>query len=237
VLPVAPSDYEKDGKLAARALTSDEIANIQEDFLSAAIRAKKAGFDGIELHGAHGYLIDQFMSTLINKRDDAYGGSFENRARFALEIVHKIKKHTGENFIIGYRMGGNTPNLEEGIRLAKNLEENGVDLLHVSAGIRGGDLPKTPEGFPYNWIVFMGTEVKKHVSIPVVTVNDIRTPERASYLIENNLVDLAAIGRGHLVDASWAEKAENNEEVISCLKCQKCSWFRDGRLCPRNREN
>jgi len=93
-------------------MTLDEIKRVQEAFVKAAIRAKQAGFHGVELHGAHGYLIDQFMSPITNIRTDKYGGTIENRMRFALETIEMIKEEVGKDFIIGYRMGGNEPNLE-----------------------------------------------------------------------------------------------------------------------------
>lgn len=230
-LAIAPSNYDKDGTVA-REMTLDEIKRVQESFLKAAIRAKKAGFHGVELHGAHGYLIDQFMSPITNVRTDKYGGTIENRMRFAVEIIEMIKEEVGKDFIIGYRMGGNEPTLEEGIIIAKTLESKGVDLLHVSAGIQGETIPETPKDFPYNWIVYMGTEIKKQVKIPVIVVNGIKTTSQAAYLVENNLADFVAIGRGHLVDPTWANKAELNKEPSPCLKCPKCLWFKDGRNCP-----
>ncbi|MPM40330.1 NADH oxidase [bioreactor metagenome] len=230
-LPIAPSDYDKDG-IVAREMTMDEIKRVQQSFLKAALRVKKAGFHGIELHGAHGYLIDQFMSPITNKRNDEYGGTIENRMRFALEIVEMIKAEVGEDFILGYRMGGNAPTLTEGIEIAKTLESKGVDLLHVSAGITGENIPEPPKDFPYNWIVYCGTEIKKEVKIPVIVVNGIRTPEQADYIIENKLADFVAVGRGHLVDPNWVRKAESSMTPSPCLKCPKCLWFKNGRHCP-----
>jgi NADPH2 dehydrogenase len=229
---IAPSDYE-DGNSSAVAMSLDQIKEIQLDFIAAARRARLAGFDGVELHGAHGYLIDQFASPLINHRKDIYGGSLQNRMRFAVEIVEGIRKELGEDFIIGYRMGGNEPTLEEGIEIATILENCGVDLLHVSAGISKGEPLKVPEGFKYNWIVYVGTEIKKVVNIPVIVVNGIRTPEQAAYLVASGLADFAAIGRGLLVDSQWAVKAKLQTEVKSCYGCPKCSWFKDGKLCPQ----
>ena len=229
--PIAPSDYNKDGQVA-RAMTADEIKRIQEAFLKAAVRAKKAGFHGIELHGAHGYLIDQFMSPITNHRQDKYGGSIGNRMRFGLEIVAMIKAELGKNFILGYRMGGNEPTLKEGIIIAKSLEDKGVDLLHVSAGIVGDAIPEVPKDFPYNWIVYGGTQIKQAVKIPVIVVNGIRNSSQASFLIENNLADFVAIGKAQLVDANWANKVSTNKVPKPCLNCAKCSWFSDGRKCP-----
>ncbi len=230
-LVIGPSDYDKDG-IHAVSMTLSDIKRIQESFLKAAVRVKKAGFHGIELHGAHGYLIDQFMSPVTNHRTDEYGGNIENRMRFGLEIVEMIKKELGKDFIIGYRMGGNAPNLEEGIIIAKALEAAGIDLLHVSAGIIDEVVPEVPKDFPYNWIVYIGTEIKKVVKIPVIVVNSIRIPQQASFLIENNLADFVAIGRGHLVDPEWSNKAYMNKNPLKCFNCPKCLWFKDSRNCP-----
>lgn len=216
------------------AMTLEKIYTLQQAFIDAAIRAEKAGLDGIELHGAHGYLIDQFMSPITNQRTDLYGGELINRARFAKEIICGIRKATQDSFILGYRMGGNEPGLEEGIQIARLLEAAEVDLLHVSAGIGSNNLPTVPENFPYNWIVYCGTEIKKQVNIPVIVVNDIRTPERAAYLIEQGLADFVAIGRGLLVDPAWAQKAQQREQITSCLNCKKCRWFDDGSKCPQS---
>ena len=222
---VAPSDYVQDG-ISARALALEEIYRLQEEFVMAAMRAKEAGFDGVELHGAHGYLISQFFSPMVNKREDEYGGCLENRARFAAEIIKKIKASAGEGFIVGVRMGCNEPSLEDGIGIAKELQKAGADMLHVSSGIGSDMLPRVPEDFHYNWIVYGGTEIKKNVNIPVIVVNGIRTPERADYLIRNGLADFTAIGRGLLVDAEWANKAAARQEVVECLDCQACKRFR-----------
>jgi len=230
---VAPSNYS-DENLSARELTIDEIHEIQTEFVDAALRAKAAGFDGIELHGCHNYLINQFASPLINKRTDEYGGTLVNRMRFGTEIIEKIKNVVGEHFIIGYRVGGNEPTLENGIEIAKMLEMAGVDILNVSSGISDGNNPHPSMDFQFSWIAYMGTVIKKHVNIPVIAVNGIRNPKQASYLVENNLVDFAAIGRGLLADPEWVNKAKKEYEVNSCMDCTRCSWFTDGTKCPRN---
>jgi 2,4-dienoyl-CoA reductase-like NADH-dependent reductase (Old Yellow Enzyme family) len=230
--PVSASDYIIE-KIRARALTLGEIRQIEHDYIAASMRAEQAGADGIEIHGAHGFLVSQFMSPLTNQRNDEYGGVLENRARFAVEIINEIRNHTNSDFIIGYRMGGNEPALDEGIEIARVLEIAGVDLLHVSAGIQGQFLPRPPAGFPYNWIVYCGTEIKKQVRIPVIVVNGIRTPAPADNLIKNQLADFTAIGKGQLADPWWANHAKEGSEIISCLECPECSWYTDGRKCPR----
>lgn len=229
---LAPSDYVA-GRSNARAMTKEELKSAQDDFLQAAIRAQKAGFDGIELHGAHYYLINQFMSPVVNKRSDEYGGDLEGRSRFALEVIDSIKKVVSKDFIIGYRMGGNEPTLEEGIAVAKTLEQAGVDILNVSSGIKGDKAPVAPDGFPYHWIVYIGTEIKKHVQVPVIVVFGIDTPEKAAHLTENNMTDFVAVGKSQLADHNWTRHAMENAEIITCLKCRSCAWHTDGIICPR----
>lgn len=230
-LRVSSSEY-KDNSTVARELSIAEINEIQDKFAAAAVRAEKAGFDGIELHGAHGYLISQFLSPIINKRNDIYGGCMENRLRFALETVKKVKNTVAKDFIICYRMGCNEPDLSDGYKIAKELEGAGVDLLHISSGIASSNLPQVPEGFNYNWIVYGGTEVKKLVNVPVIVVNEINTPERADYLINNNLADFTAIGKAQLADPHWTKHALEGAPIIKCLECKVCMWDTDGRKCP-----
>jgi 2,4-dienoyl-CoA reductase-like NADH-dependent reductase (Old Yellow Enzyme family) len=230
-IAVSSSDYKENEKIA-RELTIEEIRHIQSKYVEAAVRAQQAGFDGIELHGAHGYLISQFLSPLVNKRTDIYGGEIENRMRFALEILRMIKAAVSENFIIGYRMGGNEPNLNNGIIIAKTLEKAGVDILHISSGIGADEELNIPENFEYNWIVFCGIEVKKNVNIPVIAVNDIRTPERAEYLLRNQLVDFTAIGKPQLADPAWTKHVIEKSGIIECMECKRCMWHSDGRKCP-----
>jgi 2,4-dienoyl-CoA reductase-like NADH-dependent reductase (Old Yellow Enzyme family) len=219
-------------------LTMEEIASVKTSFINAAIRAKSAGYQGIELHGAHGYLLNQFASSMFNRRTDDYGGTHVNNLRLATGIIEGIRKKCGEDFIIGYRMGANSPTLDDGIAIARHLESAGVDILHVSHGGHLQNLPRTPKGFDYNWIVFSGTEVKKQVSIPVIAVNEIKTPERAAWLIENELVDFVALGRPQLADPFWARHVQHNEPVNECLSCRpKCRWYEDSSHCPARRKS
>jgi len=240
---LAPSDFQGVSNLGgmalkARAMTLDEIHQVQSDFVSTALRAQKAGLDGVELHGAHGYLISQFLSPLANRRTDAYGGSLIKRTRFATEIISKIRQTAGPDFIIGCRMGCDEPDLKSSIRIAKRLEQTRIDLLHVSLGMssfvktENYAEPSIPEDFGYNWIVYGGTVIKKNVSVPVIVVNGIRTPRQAGYLIENGLADFAAIGKGLLVNPNWAIQAQKGQEAVTCLDCKRCAFFNPGTQCP-----
>lgn len=215
------------------ALTADEIKGIEQAFIDGAIRAQKAGFDGVELHGAHGYLLNQFATAAINKRNDEYGGSVEGRLRLASDIIKGIRHNCGENFVIGYRMGANSPTLADGIENAVYLEKQGIDILHVSHGGTSGIIPEIPENFPNNWIVYSGTEVKKHVQTPIIVVNEIQTPERASWLLENDHADFVAIGRDMLTDYEWVSKAKANEKIDYCISCKpQCKRFSKPESCP-----
>jgi NADPH2 dehydrogenase len=210
------------------------------------LRAQKAGLDGVELHGAHGYLLTQFFSPVINKRTDAYGGKPANRVRFAGEIIQKIRQSAGNKFIIGCRLGCNEPGLNEGIEIAKELEAAGADVLHVSSGMgtifppdQNASLP-VPADFKFSWLVYGGSEIKKHVKIAVIVVNGIRTPRQANSILEDGLADMAALGKGLLVDLEWANKARLEKKVAACLGCKICGFFKrgaePGEHCPRTKE-
>lgn len=214
-------------------LTVEQTHTIRDNFIAAAKRAEKAGFDGVELHGAHGYLLNQFASSAINHRTDEYGGNRDNRLRLAREIIEGIKISTDKNFILDYRLGACSPTLSDGIEIAQMLEKFGVDIIHASHGGEKGINADVPRGFGFNSIIYMGTEIKKHVKIPVIVVNQVKTPERASKLIETGLADFAAIGRDMLTDSQWANKAKSNGPVIACIDCQpRCKRFSKPESCP-----
>jgi NADPH2 dehydrogenase len=241
---VAPSDFQgmtRSGQsIKARALTLSEIKQLQNEFVIAATRAKKAGLDGVELHAAHGYLISQFFSPLVNKRDDSYGGSLVNRTRFAVEIIEKIRQATGPDFIISCRIGCDEPDTETSIQIAGELEKAGVDLLHISTGvtsyIEGPTVEVTvPQYFHYNSIVWRGSQIKEKVKVPVILVNGIKSPLDADYLVKNNYADFVAIGRGLLVDAEWVNKGQKYMQVIPCLRCKSCRYHSKDSKCPQSR--
>lgn len=226
--PSVHTDIEK-----SHALTVDEINQLRDNFIAASVRAERAGFDGVELHGAHGYLLSQFANSVVNLRTDEYGGSPERNLKFSIEIIRGIKKATNTNFIIGYRMSGNSPTLADGIEVAKILEKENIDLLHVSHGGEKGIIPEVPADFAYNGIVYNGVQVKKHINTPVIVVNEIHTPKRASWLLENGHADFVAIGRDMLCDYEWANKAKNNEKIDLCISCKpRCKRYVKPESCP-----
>ena len=197
-------------------VSEDILDDILEKFILAFERAKKAGFDGIEIHGAHTYLLCQLNSRMWNTRNDKYGGNFEKRMYFNKTLIERTKHLFDDNFILGYRMGGNEPTIEDGIEIAKYLEKIGVDILHVSSGAPDPSFKQEvkidnfPNEFLFDWVIYMGTVIKKYVNIPVIGVRKIKTEEEASYLIENNFLDCVAVGRAMIFQPHWMVKAREN---------------------------
>ena len=210
-----------------RALTIDEIKELISCFGDSARRCQEAGFDLVELHGAHGYLINQFLAPNCNIRTDEYGGSFENRTRFLFEIIADIQKKTGKAFPIGIRMNGNDYiengwQLKDAARIAPQLEKAGVVYLHVSGGVYGSTELTIPSMYtPHGCFVHLAQEVKKHVSIPVITVGRIKDPEDADRIIKEGKADMVALGRSVLADPYYPEKARkgNFSQIRPCIGC------------------
>ena len=166
-------------------ISEDVLDNILDLFVAAFNRAKLCGFDGIEIHGAHGYLISQLANSEQNKRNDKYGGQTHyERLFFARELIKRTRSLFDDDFILAYRMGGNEPLLQDGIEIAKILEKEGVDILDVSTGIALENIKKAekvevPDNFHLNWVIYLAYEIKKHVNIPVICVNKIKTEKTA----------------------------------------------------------
>lgn len=210
-----------------RALETDEIKELVQCFGNSARRCMEAGFDFIEIHAAHGYLINQFMSSNSNIREDQYGGSFENRIRFLLEIIDDIKDKAGKNFPVGIKINGNDYikdgwQIEDAKRLAPLLEEKGVAFLNVSAGVYGSTELTIPSMYvKYGCFVHLAEEVKKVVSIPVITVGRIKDPILADTILKENRADIVSMGRALLADPYLPQKAKQEKfsEIRPCMGC------------------
>jgi len=193
----------------ARKLTKSEIESQVEEFAVATERAIKAGFDGVELHGAHGFLFNQFLSPLLNKRKDQYGGSLENRIRFPLMTVEKVRESLKGRLLL-YRLGAddlhpNGTRIEDATTFAMKLEQHGVDIIDVSGGMCGSE-PKQLRKVK-GYFVPQAYEIKKAVTAPVIGVGGITKAEYADKLIRDGKIDLVAVGRALWKDPQWAEKA------------------------------
>ena len=208
--PMCPSDYSyinnKGMKIIGHEMTLADIHSIQSDFIEAGRRAFAAGYDGIELHGCHQYLISQFFNRRVNKRTDEYGLHPE---KFTIEIINGIRKITPENFIVGIRLGCFEPTLEDGINHAKILEQHGIDFLDISYGFQMEHQPYSPDGYPYQDIIYAAKKIKKAVSVPVFAVGGISTPELAESILEETKVDIVDIGRASLTNPNWANDAKS----------------------------
>jgi len=218
----------------SQALTLEQLDMVIEQFVQAAKRCYQAGADGVEIHGAHGYLLNQFTNPLVNQRTDAFGGNIENRTRIIKQIIDQIRLATDEHFIIGIRMGGNDPTIEEGLALARQYESYGVHYLHVSSGMLGTFNTKPPEFNNFSDITWLGAQIKAQVNIPVIVVNTIKTLENGEWLIANNHADMVAYGRNILLNSHWFSDSLEAKDTKHCLHCTRCVWRKQEQLCPAN---
>ncbi|MCL2856426.1 MAG: NADH:flavin oxidoreductase [Oscillospiraceae bacterium] len=213
----------------SRPLGIEEIEIIQEQFVSAAVRAVRAGYDGIELHGTHGYLIGNFLSKSANHRTDAYG---ENPALFAVETLGKIRAAVGSGPIIGIRMGGFEPTLDDGFRNALALADAGYDFLNVSYGESEQIPDQLPESYQFPPPIYAAQRIKKLVKVPVFGVYRITSAQMARDILSETEIDMVNIGRGVLVNPSWANDARSGDNTGICLNCEACQWRIDYTKCP-----
>ena len=213
-----------------RALTTEEVEGLVKKFVVGAVLCQKAGVDGVEIHGAHGYLVSQFLSPHTNKRTDKYGGSFEGRMRFATEIIMGIRAYCGPKFPIGIRINGNDYlddgiTEEDAIAQAKYFEKLGVCYINVSCGTYdSGATIIEPNYFAEGWKKHLAANIKKAVSVPVIAVCNIKHPAAAEQLLEEGFADFVGIARGQLADPEWGLKAQRGEDKLirKCLGCMEC---------------
>jgi 2,4-dienoyl-CoA reductase-like NADH-dependent reductase (Old Yellow Enzyme family) len=209
--PVAPSPIPTDSSsVIPRELERAEIQNLVLLYGEAARRAQKAGFDAVEVHGAHGYLLNQFTSPLSNRRSDEYGGSFEGRIRLPLEAITEVRRRVESDFLILYRLGasdgeGRGVTIEEMQTFAQRLVLAGVNIVDVSGGLIG-DAPEDMTGQGY--FLPLAEKIKQAVEVPVIGVGGIRDPAFADQAIREGRVDLVAVGRALLADPDWALSAK-----------------------------
>lgn len=207
--PLAPSavPHPNGNGEIPQEISAADLAALKEAFAAAARRAKEAGFDMVEIHGAHGYLLNQFFSPLTNRRTDEYGGSFDRRLRFPLEVVEAVRRAVGNDYCIFYRFGADDRmpgglTTEDARRAAPALVEAGVDVLDLSGGLCGARL--SGNGF----FVYLAEAVKPAVNVPVLVTGGLGEPALANAVIAEGRADLVGIGRALLADPDWALKAK-----------------------------
>jgi len=234
---VAPSAIMcKFTRQETRALENKEVKELVQQFIDGAVRVQKSGCDGVELHAAHGYLINQFLSPYTNKRADEYGGSFENRLRFIAEIIAGIREKCGPDFPISVRLTveefldktGVTEeyiHIQDGVKIAMALEKLGIDVINVSCGIyETGSVCVEPISFPQGWRHDLIKAVKDHVGIPVIGNSAFREPAIAESFLDTGVEDFVGLGRAWLADEEWGKKVmEGREkELCKCISCMRC---------------
>jgi len=230
--PVAPSPIaDPTINESPKALTVGDIRQIVQDYAAAAGRAKEAGCDFAEIHGAHGYLITQFLSSFSNARDDEYGGSLENRMRFVSEVVQAVRDVVGPEFPVTIRISADEMvprglTLDESVKIAQHLEGLGIDAIHVSVGNYasfGRGYMIAPMARADGLIVSIAETIKRAVNIPVMAVGKIREPGLANDIISSGKADFIALGRSLLADPDWPQKAKDGrvEDINKCIACNQ----------------
>lgn len=223
------------GRPAPHMMTRDEIKIMEQRYIDAAVRAKKAGFDGVVVHAAHSYLLLQSITPYYNNRTDEYGGSTENRCRMASEIISGIKAKLGKNFAVTVRFPGDqfTPDipgtygLDEGIRIAKEFEKAGADALDISNGNTFNPSANCePFSYRQGWKKHVAKAIKEAVSIPVIATNTVKDMEYADSLLEEGVSDFVGTGRATICDPFFIKKAKDGD-ILGTRKCIGCLFCRE----------
>lgn len=226
---VAPSALQAPiSPFVPHALTDEEVEQTVEDYVRAAELAKSAGYDGVEIMGSEGYLINEFIASATNHRDDRWGGSYENRTRFPREIVRRTRERVGDDFIIVYRLsmldlvpGGSS--LEEVVALAKEIEAAGATIINTGIGWHEARIPTIATSVPRGAYTWVTRKLMGSVSVPLVTSNRINTPEVAEQLLAEGRADMVSMARPFLADPEFVAKAraDRAETINTCIGCNQ----------------
>ena len=218
------------------AMTVDEIKITVQEFANAAQRAKDAGFDGVEIHAAHSYLLGEFLAPYYNNRTDEYGGSFENRLRIFGEIYEAVRKAVGSQFLVGIRFSGDemtphipgTLNKEDGIAIAKEFDRIGYDYINVSNGNAfNANANCDPYSYQPGWKKHVAADIKKAVKVPVIATNTVKDADWAEQLLQEGVCDFVALGRSNFADADFVRKSQNPKQYAPLRKCIGCMHCRE----------
>jgi 2,4-dienoyl-CoA reductase (NADPH2) len=227
--PIAPSPiFSKYSKATPREMTLEDIEQVQAAFIQAALRAKEAGFAGVEIIASGGYLITQFASPLRNQRTDEYGGNFENRMRFPRELIERMREKLGPDYPLTIRMAGNDfvpgSNTDaETPAIAQVYEKAGVDAINVTGGWHETKVPQLPMDLPRSGFAYLAANIKKAVSVPVVASNRISDPDVAEKILQDGCADMVSLGRVLIADPEWPNKAfqGRKDEIRPCVACSQ----------------
>tara|TARA_B100000446_G_scaffold38056_3_gene33428 strand:- start:32700 stop:34649 length:1950 start_codon:yes stop_codon:yes gene_type:complete len=227
--PIAPSSLQAPiNPFKPKAATEDEIEQQIEDFVRTSCLAQKSGYDGVEIMGSEGYFLNQFLAERTNKRDDDWGGSYENRMRLPVEVVRRVREAVGENFIIIYRLsmldlveGGSS--YDEIVTLGKAVEKAGATIINTGIGWHEARIPTIATKVPRAAFTWVTEKFRDQFDIPVVTSNRINTPEKAEEVLEAGHADMISMARPFLADADFMNKAEEDRslDINTCIGCNQ----------------
>ena len=227
--PLAPSAiYCRFSNSTPKEITKEEIREVIGSWAAAASRAREAGFDLVEIIASAGYLIPQFLSPLTNQRADEYGGSWENRTRFAREVVAAVRKAVGSDYPLSMRIGGNdlvpgSNSIENAVEFCKMMEADGIDLFNVTGGWHESRIPQLTGDLPRGGFAYLAAAVKDAVNIPVAASNRICDPDVAEKILALEQADLISLGRSFIADPDWPEKTRTgrSDEIRRCIACNQ----------------
>jgi len=227
--PVAPSPIaSRLTREEPREMSLEDIENVQESFAEAAYRIREAGFDAVEIIASAGYLICQFLSPLTNQRDDAYGGSWENRTRFGLEVIKKVREKVGNDFTLMVRLSGHdympgSNTNQEAAEFAVLLEQAGVDCINVTGGWHETRVPQITGDLPRGGLSYLARGIKEAVSVPVIASNRINHPQVAERILREGQADLVNLGRPLIADPLFPQKAQEEapDAIRKCIACNQ----------------
>jgi 2,4-dienoyl-CoA reductase (NADPH2) len=226
---VAPSAIKAPiNPVVPKALSGDEIIQTIEDFGRCAALAREAGYDGVEIMGSEGYLLNEFIATATNRRDDEWGGPFENRIRLPLEVIRRVRERAGQDFIVIYRLsmldlveGGST--WDEVVRLGREVERAGADIINTGIGWHEARVPTIAMSVPRGAFTWVTARLEGEVTIPLVTTNRINTPEVAERILAQGQADMISMARPLLADSHFVAKARQGraDEINTCVGCNQ----------------
>ncbi|MEA1968725.1 MAG: FAD-dependent oxidoreductase [Thermodesulfobacteriota bacterium] len=227
--PMAPSAvYSKYSKTTPKEMTPEDIENVIDAFAKAANRAKKAGFDGVEIIGSAGYLITQFLSPKTNQRTDEYGGTIDKRLKFPVDVIKRVRKEVGPDYPVTIRVAGNdfvenSNTSKEAAYFAKAYEESSIDAINVTGGWHETKVPQLPSVLPESGFTYLALNIKRAVSVPVMASNRISSPLAAEKILRDGCADMVNLGRVLIADPEWPLKAEHGryDEIRPCVACSQ----------------